>query len=103
MAHGQCGLVRRISERQRIARRLLEEPIPNSVTQFVLDLRGREIRHRIAKLAALQREHLKAGARQLLGEYGAGPAKTNQHDVDGLERIRYGQPLRSKVPSRPRM
>ena len=103
MAHRQRSLVHRIAERERIARRILEESIASRIAQFVLNLGGRKIRHGIAKLAALERQHLKSRLGELLGQYGAGPAKSHQDDIHRLERIRHGQPLRSNVPLRPRI
>jgi hypothetical protein len=90
VAHRQCCLVERISESKRLARRLLEQSIADRVFQFVLDMRGCEIRDRIAKLAALDSQHLETRVGEFLCQNRRRPSKTDQHDINGFESRGHG-------------
>jgi hypothetical protein len=100
MAHRQRRLVGGVAERQRFALGFLEQFVAHGITEFVLDLRGREVGDGVAKRAALECEHLKARVGQLLAENARRPAEADEHDVY-RGKSRCHQVSFNRVPSRP--
>ena len=79
--HSQIGW--RVTDGDRLLRQILEKLAANAVAQLVGDARVGEVGNGVAVLAALKRQHLKAGGREFHAHDGAGPAEADQHRVDG--------------------
>src|SRR5262245_35501738 len=84
-AHRQRLLRRVVADRQRVARRVLHQVVANDVTQLVANAGDGVILLGCAHIAALERDDLEPGFSELLGQNAAGPAETDDHDIDVVE------------------
>src|SRR5581483_11103338 len=90
LAHRQ-GLLRGIvADGQRVARGVLHQIVTLDIAQLVADVRQRVVVLRRAHSAALERDHLHARRGEFLGENAAGPAETDDDDIDFLELGEHG-------------
>jgi hypothetical protein len=60
------------------------------ISQFVLDVRSREVWHRVAELAAFDCQYLEPCVGQLFCENGRRPAEADQNNIDGFELRSHG-------------
>src|SRR5665213_2983103 len=80
--HRQCGLVHGITKRQSLAGGLFKQVLAYRITQFILNMRGGEVRYGIAKLPALEGEYLETAVGQFLRQNRRRPAESDQHHID---------------------
>ncbi len=83
--HRQGGLAGIVAEGHRFPGVVLHQRLAHGEAQLVVHIGALEVRHGVARVAALQAHHLETAGGQFLGDDGADEADAEHHHVHFLE------------------